>query len=170
MEFGNNRQQKALTAINELNILNDLSRYDPILCGTIPLQIDIEDSDLDIIFYVTNFSEFEDKVLKLYSHLSDFKLERKRIRDEDVVKANFNFKGFEFEMFGQNQPTHKQHAYLHMIVQAEVLKRDESMKCKVIELKEKGYKTEPAFCEVLGIDGDPYIGLLEYGEKKGFIN
>ncbi|GEN46107.1 DUF4269 domain-containing protein [Alkalibacillus haloalkaliphilus] len=169
MKFGNNRQQKALTAINELNILNDLSRYDPIVCGTIPLQIDLEESDLDVIFNVNNFDDFEQKVLKLYGHLSDFTLERKLIRAESVVKANFNFDGFEFEIFAQNQPTHNQHAYLHMVVQAEILKREESLKQQIIDLKEKGYKTEPAFCEVLGIDGDPYSGLLEFGKQNGFI-
>ncbi|MDV2583052.1 DUF4269 domain-containing protein [Alkalibacillus haloalkaliphilus] len=169
MNSGNNMQRQAVAAVKRLGILIDFSKYDPIVCGTIPLQIDLEESDLDIIFYVNNFDDFEQKVLKLYGHLSDFRLERKMIRNEDVVKANFNFEGFEFEIFGQNLPTHKQHAYLHMVIQAEILKREESLKQQIIGLKEEGYKTEPAFCEVLGISGDPYIGLLEYGKKYGFI-
>ncbi|WP_017185850.1 DUF4269 domain-containing protein [Alkalibacillus haloalkaliphilus] len=169
MNSGNCRQRQAVAAIKRLGVLTDLSKYAPIVCGTIPLQIDLEESDLDIILYITNLNQFEQEVFNLYGHLPDFTLERKLIRAEAVVKANFNFGGFEFEFFGQDQPTHKQHAYLHMVIQAEILKRDKSLKNQIIKLKEKGYKTEPAFCEVLGIDGDPYIGLLEYGRQNRFI-
>nr|WP_272917296.1 DUF4269 domain-containing protein [Halobacillus litoralis] len=36
-------------------------------------------------------------------------------------------------------------------------------------MKRKGIKTEAAFCHQLGIGGDPYLGLLEYGRRLRLI-
>jgi hypothetical protein len=43
-----------------------------------------------------------------------------------------------------------------------LLKHGEAFKNKVIELKQNGLKTEPAFAKLLGIEGDPYEELLKY--------
>ncbi|SDZ84142.1 protein of unknown function [Thalassobacillus cyri] len=79
------------------------------------------------------------------------------------------FRNFELELFGQDQPIHCQNAYLHMIIEYELLKNNSTLKDKVIGLKKQGYKTEPAFCELLDISGDPYEGLIQYGIKEGII-
>ncbi|SIS66438.1 DUF4269 domain-containing protein [Salimicrobium salexigens] len=97
-------------------------------------------------------------------------MKRTIVRDREVVKANFFSNNFELELFGQNQPTCLQKAYLHMIIEYGILRRNPSLKGKVIELKKQGYKTEPAFCELLGIKGDPYEGLVQYGIKERIIN
>lgn len=44
-------QQKAYQVITDHAILEKLAQYNPILVGTIPINIDIEESDLDIICY-----------------------------------------------------------------------------------------------------------------------
>ncbi len=36
---------------------------------------------------------------------------------------------------------------------------------EVIRLKENGLKTEPAFAQVLNINGDPYEGLILLGQE-----
>lgn len=167
---GTKKQKEAYEAITELQLLGYLKEYQPILCGTLPLEIYIEGSDLDIIMEVHHFPLFEEKVQKLFGHCQGFTLKRTLIRDVLCVKANFYYDGFEFELFGQPQPVFHQYAYLHMIIEYFILKADPTVKEQVVNLKKQGLKTEPAFCEVLGIDGDPYEELINYGKKKGYIS
>ena len=50
-----------------------------------------------------------------------------------------------------------------MIIEYDLLnKYGETFRQQIIQLKRKGYKTEPAFCKALGIEGNPYLELLKY--------
>ncbi|RAL22572.1 DUF4269 domain-containing protein [Thermoflavimicrobium daqui] len=169
LQFGNEKQKLAYKAIRNLGIMDNLSEYNPTLCGTFPIGIDIVGSDLDMIMEVDDFHQFEEKVETLYGDKKDFKLKRLLIREVPVVKANFIFDGFEFELFGQSQPVKEQYAYLHMIIEYALMKQFPSLREEVIKLKKQGLKTEPAFCRVLGLEGDPYEKLLEFGEYMGII-
>lgn len=169
MKTGNKQQQKAYAAINELKLLDDLNDYNPVLCGTIPIDIDIKGSDLDIIMEVKYLDSFANKLQTLYADKENFSIKRRTIRGKEVVKANFTFHDFEFELFGQAQPVHRQFAYLHMKIEYELLQRDPGLRGKVIRLKKEGYKTEPAFCQLLHISGDPYEGLILYGVEEGIV-
>jgi hypothetical protein len=42
MKMGTKKQQDAFTAIMELDILNELSTYNPVLCGTLPIGIEYQ--------------------------------------------------------------------------------------------------------------------------------
>ncbi|WP_230500099.1 DUF4269 domain-containing protein [Sutcliffiella rhizosphaerae] len=167
---GNGKQRAAYTAIMQLNILSDLKEYNPTLCGTIPIGIDIEGSDLDIIMEVHDLETFAARLQALYKDKEAFQLKRTVIRGKEVVKANFHFNEFEFELFGQAQPVQEQYAYLHMMIENECMKKMPSLKAEIITLKKQGFKTEPAFCKVLGIKGDPYDGLITYWETEGRFN
>ena len=169
MKTGNKKKQDAYTAIMELDIFNELSTYNPVLCGTLPIGIDIVGSDLDIIMEVQELDHFEELLQTLYNNKDEFTIKRTTIKGKEVVKANFVFKDFEFELFGQAQPVHKQNAYLHMIIEHELLQNVPNIKQKVINLKKQGYKTEPAFCKLFDITGDPYVGLIRFGVEKGII-
>ncbi len=170
MKFGSDKQKKAYIAIKELGIMSNLRTYHPVLCGTIPIGIDVEDSDLDIIMEVNKLDEFESQLRTLYGKYEKFKVKRTTIRLKEVVKANFVFNNFEFELFGQNESVHNQNAYLHMIIEYKLMQRFPELKSKVLGLRKQGHKTEPAFCEILGITEDPYYGLIRYGIKKGIIS
>jgi hypothetical protein len=169
MKKGTDRQQEAYAVIMELDILKDMNTYNPVLCGTLPIGIDITGSDLDIIMEVQELDPFEELIHTLYNKKDGFTIKRKTINGKAVVKANFTFSGFEFELFGQAQPVHKQHAYVHMMIEHELLQRYPGLKQKVIHLKNQGYKTEPAFCELFDITGDPYEGLIRFGVGEGII-
>ncbi|WP_246943606.1 DUF4269 domain-containing protein [Bacillus pinisoli] len=169
LQFGNSKQKSAYNAIRSLGIIDHLSEYHPILCGTLPIEIDIDGSDLDLIFEVYQFSGFEEKVKTLYGDMENFMIKRTLIREVPVVKANFIFEGFEFELFGQPKPVKEQYAYLHMIIEYSLLKQFPHLKAEVMNLKKQGFKTEPAFCMLLGLEGDPYEQLLDYGTQLGII-
>ncbi len=48
--------------MNKLNIMEDLTLYSPVLCGTIPIRIDTLHSDLDIVMEVHNYNAFEQEM------------------------------------------------------------------------------------------------------------
>ncbi|WP_204466520.1 DUF4269 domain-containing protein [Shouchella xiaoxiensis] len=166
---GNSKQRRAFDTLNELQLLTKLASYNPVLCGTIPLEIDTDVSDLDIILDVADFSQFEQSVRQFYGDLACFCVKRKHIRSKPIIKVNFNYGGFEFELFGQNQTVTEQYAYLHMVIEHAILQRHPELRQPIINLKRKGVKTEPAFCTLLGLNGDPYEALLTYGRQNRMI-
>ncbi|EOR23396.1 MULTISPECIES: DUF4269 domain-containing protein [Niallia] len=169
LRLGNEKQQHAYLALKKLNIYEILHPYTPILCGTIPIGVDIDSSDLDIIMEVHEVETFKQIVTEHFGKMRNFSLKSLMIREVEVTKANFFFEGFEFELFGQPIPVKQQYAYLHMIIEHAILKLDPSVKKEILSLKKQGYKTEPAFCKVLGLKGDPYLSLIQYGKVKRFI-
>lgn len=170
LKNGNERQQQAYDTITKLGIMVDLQMYNPILCGTIPIGIDIGTSDLDIVMEVYDFADYEQQVSNLYSEKKGFTLQRKEIRDVPVSKANFVFKDFEFELFAQPQPVEQQYAYLHMLIEHALLEQNPTMREEIIQLKQQGIKTEPAFAQVLQLKGDPYEALLSFAKEKQMLS
>lgn len=170
LKSGNPRQQKAYYTLSRLNIMEDLREFNPTLCGTIPIEIDMKDSDLDIITEVRDFKSFEKMIRNLYGMQHNFNISHSNIRDVPSITVNFNFEEFEIEIFGQVTQVQKQNAYIHMVIEHLIMEQFPHMRSEVIQLKKQGYKTEPAFCKVLGLDGDPYDSLIEYGRNMFNLN
>jgi hypothetical protein len=162
LEKGNDRQKQAFRILTQYKVLEKLHKFNPILVGTIPINIDIEGSDLDIICQISNKEDFKLLIEKEYSNNSDFKLwENTKVRPHAVV-CSFKIDEFEIEIFGQDKPTEQQFAYRHMLIEHRLLEeKGEAFRQRIIELKNQGYKTEPAFAKELGLEGDPYFALLE---------
>ncbi|PBJ11916.1 hypothetical protein BSF42_26490 [Flavobacterium sp. ACN6] len=50
-----------------------------------------------------------------------------------------------------------------MVIEAKILHlKGENFRLEVVKLKEKGIKTEPAFCMLLGLTGNVYEELLDF--------
>lgn len=163
LKNGNLKQIQAFEVLTRNKVLLNLTEFDPILVGTIPINIDIENSDLDIICYCKNKSDFIDKLNSVFGNESEFKLWETRINDQESVIANFKIDDFEIEIFGQNIPTKNQNGYRHMIIEHKILQsKGENFRLEIIKLKQNGHKTEPAFGLLLGLKGDPYQELLDY--------
>ncbi len=162
LKTGNERQQQAYLELSELNIFKKLRRYKPILTGTIPIGIDIPESDLDIVCECSNHQVFAKTITKLYADKNDFEIRTNSWNGLFSTVATFHNKKFKIEIFGQDcLPTH-QNAYRHMIIEHKILRaNDDEFKAKIIKLKKDGLKTEPAFAKLLGIVGDPYEELLK---------
>ncbi|MFP3790859.1 DUF4269 domain-containing protein [Bacillus subtilis] len=169
LKSGTETQRYAFEIINELNIFNDLAKYTPVLCGTVPIAIDVQDSDLDIIMEVQDFQLFKDEVKALYGILEGFVLTELTVRNIPTITLNFRYRGFDFELFAQPTAVEKQNAYRHMLIEHYLLLKNPQVRKEIIFLKKKGIKTETAFAIVFGLVGDPYDALLVLGTKLGVI-
>lgn len=158
LKRGNEVQRRSYEVLRELNLMEYLQAYSPVLTGTIPIQIDIEGSDLDIICEVGDFDSFEDEVGTGYGRMQGYRV----AKTQENIVINFVSGGMEIEVYGMNRPTHEQNAYCHMLVESRLLQLGgEDFREKIIDLKKHGIKTEPAFCRVLGVEGNPYENMLD---------
>lgn len=163
LKSGTARQQKAFEVLNENLILQKLSEFTPVLVGTIPINIDISSSDLDIACYWKDKNHFIEIVKKNFSEQKDFQIFEKEISRNEAVVANFFTNDFEIEIFGQNTLVENQFGFRHMIIEASILEeKGEDFRQKIIALKKSGIKTEPAFAQLLGLKGDPYEAILNF--------
>jgi hypothetical protein len=170
LKTGNPRQQQACIVLEELGIIDKLQEFTPVLTGTIPIGIDIETSDLDIIGCYKNALEFASVLQQHFGNETGFRISTKIKRGSETVVAKFVSGGFAIEIFGQPVPVHQQNAWRHMLIEQAILQeRGEEFGQQIIGLKKQGIKTEPAFAQLLGLSGDPYQALLDYGERfSGF--
>ena len=161
LKAGNPKQVKTYHILTKNKIMERLKKYDPIQAGTIPINIDIENSDLDVICCFKELGEFARTTKELFGQMEGFAIKTRKHQNTLSVKANFRVDDFEIEIFGQDIPTRLQNAYRHMVIEHRLLcERGEPFRQEIIKLKQQGYKTEPAFAKLLGIEGDPYTGLL----------
>lgn len=160
LKSGNQKQRSAYKVLSQHRIFEKLKAYSPILAGTVPIEIDIEESDLDIICEVNDKAGFERFLRDIFSEFS-IEPESLEINGEEVVVGNFVLEGFLIEIFGQNKPVTKQNAYRHLMAEYRILQeKGEDFKNEIIALKKQGIKTEPAFGILLGLE-NPYEDLLK---------
>jgi hypothetical protein len=160
---GNERQQQALRVLEEHKLFSILSPYDPLLAGTIPIGVDIDSSDLDILCHWENREMFLEDMIEYFSTQQNFRLRAVNIRGRDSIVVNFGLEEFEIEIFGQNRPSREQEGFRHMVIEHKLLlEHGEELRKEVIRLKNEGMKTEPAFAKALKLDGDPYEALLRF--------
>jgi len=162
LKSGNSRQQLAYATLVDLGVFNLLLDAGPLLAGTIPIGIDIPGSDLDIICRCENHHVFSERLIASFSHFDSFEIKQKNIRNIPSTIARFQTKHFPIEIFAQDVPSKKQNAFRHMLVEYRLLgKYGKEFKEEIIQLKLKGWKTEPAFAHLLGLEGDAYELLLD---------
>jgi hypothetical protein len=162
LSTGNPRQKQAYSELNELGIMQDLADFNPVLTGTIPIGIDLPQSDLDIVCECPDLDTFAWRLRLLYHKKAGFRIRLKEFYNITSVVASFKSDNFEIEIFGQDLPVEQQNAYRHMLIEHRLLEEHgPEFRDEVIRLKKEGYRTEPAFAKVLGLKGDPYLELLK---------
>lgn len=162
LKEGNERQRKAYKLLKELGVFEQLVAYKPILTGTIPIEIDIPESDLDIICQCENLERFLELIFHLFGSENEFEKSLYSCRGIPSAVASFKKENTSIEIFAQNIPTKEQYAYKHMLKEYTILaKQGDEFRKQIIQLKKQGIKTEPAFAKLLGLIGDPYEKLLE---------
>ncbi|WP_018752222.1 DUF4269 domain-containing protein [Paenibacillus sanguinis] len=165
LQQGNGRQQKAYQVIEELQVMSRLAPYHPVLAGTIPLNIDIPASDLDIICEVHDAESFALLLDQQFGACDKYNRSGKVVAGMPRMVARFSYSSFWLEIFGQPLPVTKQNAYRHMVIEHRLLELAGNEAAEAIrQLKKSGLKTEPAFAEYFGLAGDPYQALLDMAD------
>ncbi len=163
-EAGNAVLREVRQLLRELRILELLAEYHPRLAGTVPLGIQVEGSDLDIICEVQDPRRFTAEARCHFGQLEGFYAVTRTVGGVVRTKINFLAGGWPIELFGQPLPTEKQNAWLHMQVEERILKLlGPGFAEKIRSLKSGGMKTEPAFAKLLKLEGDPYEEMLSLG-------
>lgn len=162
---GTPRQRAAHSALEAAGVMQGLAPWGPLLAGTIPLGIDVEGSDLDILCEVYQFGPFLAQLQERFGHLPGYEARQKEIGSLPTVVARFHSSAFLVEVFAQPRPVAAQNGYRHMLIEARLLKlAGPGAAAAVHELKARGMKTEPAFARYFGLSGDPYQALLDLAE------
>jgi hypothetical protein len=162
LKLGNERQRNTYSVLNKLKIFKILREYNPTLVGTIPIEIDILESDLDIVCEVYDLEKFEKLVIKSFNKYDDFRIERQTVKGLLTSISYFGYSNFLIEIFGQPKPVIEQNGFRHMMVEKKLLEiSGESARKQIIKLKKLGLKTEPAFAKYFNLKGDPFDELLK---------
>jgi hypothetical protein len=165
LKSGNNKQRSAYEALTNYQVMDLLEQFNPILVGTIPIEIDIETSDLDICCCYSDQEAFKETIVHLFGTEKGFFVQERS--ELNAVVSGFWLAGFEIEIFGQTIPTKQQNGYRHMLIEYQLLQeKGEAFRQEIIALKKQGYKTEPAFGIALGLKGDPYLELVHLSSNK----
>lgn len=175
---GTPRQRAAYRALTQAGIFEHLAEYHPVLAGTIPLEIDIPSSDLDILCEVYDFAPYAATLKNLYGHLPAFE---QKIKDLNGVLSHISRftihasltptefpdysnvveTPFPVEIVAQPIPPVRQRAFLHLCAEARLLEMGgDPARAAIRALKVSGVKTEPAFGQYFELEGDPYQVLL----------
>lgn len=160
LKTGNTKQREVFRIITEHRIVEILKIYQPLLVGTIPIDIDIANSDIDIILEAKDLKSLNTFLLQNFSKYKNYNC---CMVETDKLVCNFEIDNMLIELFATDQKTDQQNGYLHMIKEYEILQcKGADFAQQVRALKISGLKTEPAFCQLLTITGDPYVALLRY--------
>ncbi len=162
LNYGNTKQKEVFQLLRSSKVFHTLADFNPVLAGTIPIEVDTDESDLDIICYWEEPTDFISAILFFENEL-DFKLASKIINGYKTIIANFKIGKFQMEIFGQNRPVQQQEAYRHMLIEYKILAREgNSFRSQVVTLKKAGYNTEAAFAHLLNLHEEPFSAILNY--------
>ncbi len=158
----NTEKSKAFSDLQSSAILKDFKQYRPLVAGTIPLGVEVADSDLDILMTSENLHELRDQLTQSYCSEENFSTSIKAFSGADTLLCSFTHQRRDFEVFAQNFESVQQSAYAHFQIEERLLKiKGQNFRQQILKLRQEGLKTEPAFATALGIDADPYLTLLK---------
>ncbi len=161
---GNPRQQDVYRVLRRLGVMEVLEPYQPVLVGTFPLDVDIPGSDLDVICHVEEEKReaFEALLKGTFGSCGDFEYAAREVDGLLRQVGRFRYEGWTVEIFGQPLPVEEQNGYRHMVVEHRLLELlGDGAREAIRRLKLQGVKTEPAFAQLLRLEGDPYKELRD---------
>ncbi|EKJ87579.1 PF14091 domain protein [Leptospira meyeri serovar Hardjo str. Went 5] len=167
LQFGTPKQQELAIDLENWKILKSLHGFKPTLAGTIPLDIDTDSSDVDILVKFNIPAHLQKICYAKFRNLPNYSFSEKTIALRVTLICRFETKKFQYEIFGQSVEPTEQYAWIHMMVENRFLiLADSSFRDEIRNLKKQGIKTEAAFCKVLDLKGDPYKTLVQWNQKS----
>ncbi|WP_237132733.1 DUF4269 domain-containing protein [Pseudohongiella sp. O18] len=153
----NNRVKKAREAIKECQVLELLEGYSPVVVSTIFVGLDTEQSDIDIVCQYDCQNTFASTFLGAFGQSEHFELNL----NDDYLVGRFHSLGFLVEVYASPMLVKSQAAFRHYQVMERLVRLGgPTIQRSIRTLKRRGLKTEPAICQVLGLNGDPYQAVL----------
>jgi len=163
LRAGSFQQRRAFLALHRSGLWDLLGEFGPVLAGTVPINICIAGSDLDVLCEVPE-SEQDRFAVLMQTHFGaqpGFWLAQRTIGGYATTISGFHYWTETIEVFGQALPTAQQHGWRHLLIERAILVAGgPAWRTAVRTLKQQGLKTEPAFAQLLGLPGDPYTALL----------
>ncbi|NJL56268.1 DUF4269 domain-containing protein [bacterium] len=145
-------------AIEKSRVLDELKAYSPEVVSTIFIGLDTKASDIDIACTYEEQKVFVEDFNLAFSARESYSL---RLYEDHAV-GRFYYDRFLFEIYASKIPVQMQAAYRHYQVMQRLVKGGgERLKTRIRQLKESGFKTEPAICCLMGLSGEPYAAVLE---------
>ncbi|MBX3018556.1 MAG: VOC family protein [Bdellovibrionaceae bacterium] len=156
---------RAAAALKNSRILEDFASFRPLVAGTFPLGLDTLTSDLDLLFVASDLDALDLELRRRFATCVSFRQQRLTVDELTTSITNFVMDDVPFEIFAQNREPVLQRAYRHFLIEEKLLKYGgEKLRDRVVQARARGLKTEPAFGEALGLQGDPYLELLQWQE------
>jgi hypothetical protein len=170
LKSGSPIQLQVFNILTNSKILYHLQNFKPVVTGTVPLDLFIPgQSDVDIIIQSDRLQILEQTLLGLFANKKKLSTKFMMVRKRPTLVCRFLQQDLQIEIFSQPVPVKQQLAYRHMMIEHWLLStRGAAFKKRVLELKSNGLKTEPAFAQVLGLEGDPYDALLQFEQDEAF--
>jgi hypothetical protein len=151
--------------LSELRLLAKLRDFYPVVIGTPPLDIDVPTSDIDFACSSEDLSRFCDTIRAQFHQLF-VGCKHIDVRGEPTACAKLRSHGWDIELFCQTLAVEQQWGVRHFAIERRLLNLAPQLKAKVLHLKQKGLKTEPAFAQVLKLKGDPYEAVLQLETRR----
>jgi hypothetical protein len=152
--------------LRNCRILESLDGFDPRVVGTPPLSIDIESSDIDVICQAEDLARFALHLGATFGRYREFCVYQ-WVELPRAIIARFHAGGWPVQVYADPRPVEHQEAWRHFVVEQRLLALGgESVRNRLMELRSRGMKTEPAFANLLALPGDSYVSLLELGTES----
>lgn len=156
---GNPRQKKVYRILKQIEILELLEDFSPIVVGTIPLAIDIETSDLDIVCQFEREEDIRKIIVEYFGDYQNFTIRHMGI---DAYAYNFWYEGCEIEVYASKAPTEHSNSYRHLLIASRLISLyGDEFREEIIDLKKEGYLTERAIAKLLHLHGKTYETIFK---------
>jgi len=149
------------------NILLVLKPWMPLLSGSIPLELDLPGSDLDILLGARDLDVAAQEISqKLSQHQISEQISWKesQTRHGRCLTASIMANEITVELFLSAVNPLDQNSHRHLLSEYCLLvQHGEPLRARIKSLKAEGFTTEEAFAKALDLKGDPY-DLLRHAE------
>ena len=129
--------------------------------GTIPLDLAVDGSDLDIAFHTTDLNAAAVAFRSRWRHHPGFSLRHGQTQGAPSLTVRLSFQGLPVAVLASPLPLHTQHGARHFRIEADLLGLlGPTFHSRVRQLRDGGQETASAFACALSLHGDPHEAIL----------